>query len=112
MRGEEARDRARANSDAVALDQGAADLLQRQIGRLGDQRQHRFAMSNQARAMIAAHGPGLSMPLGAQALRPADRGADADPEPLGGPPGRRTARYCRHHAIPEILRIGSRHTSS
>jgi hypothetical protein len=86
--GEEARDGALANGDAVPLGQRAADLLQRQVRLVGHQRQHGFPMSSQARAMITAHGPGLGMPFGTQTLRPTNRGADADPKPLGGSPSR------------------------
>jgi hypothetical protein len=75
----------------VPLDQRAADLLQRQVRLVGNQRQHDFAMSTQARAMIAAHGPSLNMTLRLQTLRPPDRRADADPEPVRGFPGRRAA---------------------
>jgi hypothetical protein len=74
----------RANGDAVVLDQGAADLLKRQIWLMGNQRQHGFAIFSQARVAIAAHGPGLSMALSLQTLRHPDRRADVDPEPVRG----------------------------
>jgi hypothetical protein len=45
----------------------------------------------QARALIAAHGPSLNMTLRLQTLRPPDRRADTDPEPVRGFPGRRAA---------------------
>src|SRR6188474_3354108 len=53
---EKARDGAPANSDGVLFDQRAADLLQRQVRLVGQQRQHDIAMFPQARAMITAHG--------------------------------------------------------
>jgi hypothetical protein len=71
----------------VPLDQRAADLLQRQVRLMGNQRQNGFPVSSQARAMIAAHGPGLNMTLGMQTLRPSDRSADADLEPVRRSPG-------------------------
>jgi hypothetical protein len=72
----------------VPLDQRAADFLQRQVRLVANQRQHRFPVSGQARATIAAHGPSLDMPFGTQTLRPTNRGADADPEPFGSSPSR------------------------
>jgi hypothetical protein len=48
VRFEKARDGAPANGDGVPLDQRAADLLQRQVRLVGDQRQHGFPMSSQA----------------------------------------------------------------
>jgi hypothetical protein len=88
---EKARDGTSANGDRMPLDQRAADLLQRQVRLVGNQRQHDIAMFPQARAMIAAHGPGLNMALGLQTLRPSDRRADTDPEPVRGFSGRRAA---------------------
>ena len=88
---EKAPDGAPANGDGVPLDQRAADLLQRQVRLVGKQRQHDFAMFPQARALIAAHGPSLNMTLGLQTLRPSDRRADPDPEPVRGFSGRRAA---------------------
>src|SRR3954454_13183045 len=88
---EKARDGATANSDGVPLDQRAADLLQRQVRLVGNQRQHDIAMFPQARAMITAHGPSLNMTLGLQTLCPSDCRADADPEPVRGFSGRRAA---------------------
>ena len=52
----------------------------RQVGLLGNQCQHGFAIFSQARAAIADHGSDLSMTLSPQTLRPLDRHADADPE--------------------------------
>jgi hypothetical protein len=88
VRLEKARDGAPANGDAVPLDQRAADLLQRQVRLMGDQRQHGVPMFPQARATITAHGPSPGMSFGTQTLRPPNRGAEADPEPLGGSPSR------------------------
>src|SRR3954468_7858027 len=48
VRCEKARDGAQANGEAVPLDQRAADLLQRQVRLMGNQRQHGFPMSSQA----------------------------------------------------------------
>ena len=84
---EKARDGAPANSDGVPLDQRAADLLQRQVRLVGQQRQHDIAMFPQALAMITAYGPSLNMTFGLQTLRPPDCRADADPEPVRGFPG-------------------------
>jgi hypothetical protein len=86
VRLEKARDGALANGDAVPLDQRAADLLQRQVRLMSNQRQHGVPMFPQARATITAHGPSPGMSFGTQTLRPPNRGAD--PEPLGGSPSR------------------------
>src|SRR5688500_8996804 len=48
VRFEKARDGALANGDGVPLDQRAADLLQRQVRLMGNQRQNGFPVSSQA----------------------------------------------------------------
>ena len=87
----------------------ATDLLQRQIGLPGDQLQHQTAMLGQARAVIAAHRTRFCMSLRTPALRPADRGADADVKPFG----RRSSGSSRlnkaDHALSQVLRVWCRH---
>src|SRR3954463_8127377 len=82
VRLEKARDGALANGDAVPLDQRAADLLQRQVRLMGDQRQHGVPMFTQPRATITAHGTSPGVSFGTQTLPPPTHGPD--PDPLGG----------------------------
>src|SRR4051812_11134684 len=63
-----------------------ADLLQGQVGLLGNQLQHLRTVLAQPGATIAAHRAWPRLAFGAPALRPADGAADADIKPCRCPP--------------------------
>ena len=112
MRLEKARDGALANGDAVPLDQRAADLLQRQVRLMGDQRQHGVPMFTQARATITAHGPSLACLLHADAA-PGDGPASRAVPRRGGAasdrahgPRRHDARFLTHRTLKGAGRVG------
>jgi hypothetical protein len=86
--GAKAPDRAQTDGDAMSLAQRAADFRKRQVGLMGDQRQHGDPVRVE-RATIAAHGTRLDVTVSTQALRPSHRGAFTDVEPLRRGAGRR-----------------------
>jgi hypothetical protein len=89
-----------------------ADLLQGQVGLLGNQLEHPRAVLAQPGATLAAHRAWPRMALGAPAPRPADGAADADIKPCRCLPRAAAQRHKTDHTLPQVLRVRSRHIAS
>ena len=90
----------------------AADLLQGQVGLLGNQLQHPRAVLAQPGATVAAHRARARMAFGPPALRPTDGAADADIKPCRRCPRAAAQRHETDHTLPQILRVRGRHIAS
>src|SRR3954471_11175824 len=82
-----------------------ADLLQGQVGLLGNQLEHPRSVLAQPGATVAAHRARPRLALGPPALRPANGAADADIKPCRRLPRAAAQRHETNHTLPQILRV-------
>src|SRR3954451_6761367 len=85
--------RAQPDGDPAQDRKRTADLLQGQVGLLGNQLQHLRTVLAQPRATIAAHRAWPRLAFGAPALRPANGAANADIKPCRCPPRAAAQRH-------------------
>jgi len=104
--------RTQPDGDPAGDRQRAADLLQGQVRLPGNQLQHLRAVFVQPAATVAAHRARARIAFGPPALRPASSAADTDIKPCRRRPRATAQRYETDHALPQILRVRSRHIAS
>jgi hypothetical protein len=104
--------RAQPDGDPARGRKRAADLLQGQVGLLGNQLQHPRAVLAQPGATIAAHHARARMAFSPPALRPTKGAADADIKPRRRCSRAAAQRHETDDTLPQILRVRGRHIAS
>src|SRR3984885_15360515 len=93
----------------AAVGQLPEESAQREIRLLGDPRQNPIALARHKVRPATAHPQRGRTADGALALRPLHNAGDADHERLGHRTAGLTRRDSRHHTLPQVQRISSRH---